>query len=156
IHFLQDCGVEAIELGIPFSDPVADGPTVQAAGERALAGGTTLTGVLEMLRQTKETRTIPIILMTYLNPIYAYGINQFTLDREALDVDGISLPDIPSEEESGISAALNRHDIAFIRFAALTRTKERLAESARRSECFLYAVSVTGSTGARISHGNDV
>jgi len=156
IHFLQDCGVAAIELGIPFSDPVADGPTVQAAGERALAGGTTLTGVLEMLRQTKETRTIPIILMTYLNPIYAYGIDQFAADCEASGVDGIIIPDIPLEEEPVISDALNRHDIAFIRLAALTSTKERLAEIARRSEGFLYAVSVTGTTGARTSHGNDV
>ena len=156
IHFLQDCGVAAIELGIPFSDPVADGPTVQAAGERALADGTTLTGVLEMLRQTRETRTIPIILMTYLNPIYAYGIDQFAADCEASGVDGIIIPDIPLEEDPVISDALNRHDIAFIRLAALTSTDERLAEIARRSEGFLYAVSVTGTTGARASHGNDV
>src|SRR5690625_6510025 len=132
ISFLEECGVTAIELGIPFSDPVADGPTVQAAGERALAGGTTLTGVLEMLRQTKETRTIPIILMTYLNPIYAYGIDQFAADCEASGVDGIIIPDIPLEEEPVISDALNRHDIAFIRLAALTSTKERLAEIARQ------------------------
>src|SRR5690625_551510 len=82
ISFLENCGVAAIELGIPFSDPVADGPTVQAAGERSLANGTTLTGVLETLRISKENRTIPIILMTYINPIYTYGIDRFVADCE--------------------------------------------------------------------------
>src|SRR5690625_1837956 len=80
IKFLEDCGVAAIELGIPFSDPVADGPTVQAAGERSLANGTTLSKVLETLRKTKAKRKIPIILMTYLNPIYSYGIERFIAD----------------------------------------------------------------------------
>lgn len=156
INFLQDCGVAAIELGIPFSDPVADGPTVQAAGERALADGTTLTGVLNMLRQTKDSRTIPIIFMTYLNPIFTYGIDQFAADCEASGVDGLIIPDIPLEEESVIAEALNRHEIAFIRLAALTSTTERLTEIAKRSEGFLYAVSVKGTTGARASHGNEV
>lgn len=156
INFLQECGVAAIELGIPFSDPVADGPTVQAAGERALAAGTTLTGVLNLLRRSKAKRTIPIIIMTYLNPIFTYGIDKFAADCEASGVDGLIIPDIPLEEEPIIASALQKHEIAFIRLAALTSTKERLTKIAKRSEGFLYAVSVTGTTGARASHGSDV
>lgn len=156
INFLQDCGVAAVELGIPFSDPVADGPTVQSAGERALADGVTLRGVMNMLRDTKDQRSIPIILMTYLNPIYTYGIDTFAADCEAFGVDGLIIPDIPLEEEPVIATALTKHDIAFIRLAALTSTPERLREIAKRSEGFLYAVSVKGTTGARASHGQEV
>lgn len=156
ISFLEDCGVAAIELGIPFSDPVADGPTVQAAGERSLAHGTTLAGVLETLKKSKANRNIPIILMTYLNPIYAYGIEKFTAACEKSGVDGVIIPDIPLEEEALVAESLKEHSIAFIRLAALTSTNERLEELSRRAEGFLYAVSVTGTTGARASHDKNV
>lgn len=156
IDFLEDCGVAAIELGIPFSDPVADGPTVQAAGERSLAHGTTLKGVLETLQQSKDDRNIPIILMTYLNPIYMYGIEKFAADCESSGVAGVIIPDIPLEEESLIADSLSNHSIAFIRLAALTSTEERLKELSKRAEGFLYAVSVTGTTGARSSHDKSV
>lgn len=156
ISFLEDCGVAAIELGIPFSDPVADGPTVQAAGERSLAQGTTLTGVLKTLQKSKEDRHIPIILMTYLNPVYTYGIEKFTADCEAAGVDGVIIPDIPLEEEALVAESLRKHSIAFIRLAALTSTRDRLEELSRRAEGFLYAVSVTGTTGVRASHDKSV
>lgn len=156
IKFLEDCGVAAIELGIPFSDPVADGPTVQAAGERSLANGTTLSKVLETLRKTKAKRKIPIILMTYLNPIYSYGIERFIADCKKSGVDGVIIPDIPLEEETMIAQSLSKQSLAFIRLAALTSTKERLKELSKRAEGFLYAVSVTGTTGARASHDKNV
>ncbi|MBO1002273.1 tryptophan synthase subunit alpha [Pseudogracilibacillus auburnensis] len=152
INFLEKSGVAAIELGIPFSDPVADGPTIQEASIRALENGTSLAGVLDVLEPTKDERKVPIILMTYLNPIYAYGIEKFAADCERVGVDGVIIPDVPLEEEEVIEASLTKHHIAFIRLAALTSTPDRIKEIARRSEGFLYAVSVTGTTGARTSH----
>lgn len=156
INFLQDSGVAAIELGIPFSDPVADGPTIQAAGKRALKNGTTLTGILELLNEFKETRTIPIILMTYVNQIFVYGVEKFAADCERVGVDGVIIPDLPLEEEALVSEALAKHSIAFIRLAALTSPKERIEKIAQSSEGFLYAVAVKGTTGARTTYEEDV
>lgn len=156
IEFLQDAGVAAIELGIPFSDPVADGPIIQEAGIRALNEGTTLAKVLETLQETKEKRSIPIILMTYLNPIYKYGVEHFAAACEHAGVDGIIIPDLPMEEEAPVATVLQEKSIAFIRLAALTSPEERLTELAKRSEGFLYAVSVTGTTGVRATHQSEV
>jgi len=156
IEFLEKSGVAAIELGIPFSDPVADGPTIQEASIRALANGTTLKKVLDVLETFKEKRNVPIILMTYLNPVYAYGIDEFAADCARVGVDGMIIPDIPLEEEEVVANALDEHNIAFIRLAALTSTPERVKELAKRSEGFLYAVSVTGTTGARATHNDRV
>src|SRR5699024_9927269 len=130
IQFLDDCGVAAIELGIPFSDPVADGPTIQEASIRALELDTTLTDVLHTLELTKATREVPIILMTYINPIFAIGVDAFAKKCEQVGVDGIIVPDIPMEEEALIKDALDLHDIAFIRLAALTSTPDRIKKIA--------------------------
>ncbi|WP_156290303.1 tryptophan synthase subunit alpha [Oceanobacillus salinisoli] len=156
INFLADSGASAIELGIPFSDPVADGPTIQAAGIRALENGTTLKAVLEILASSKEERTVPIILMTYTNPIYMYGVEQFAKDCAASGVDGVIIPDLPMEEEKLVDRSLLDHQIAFIRLAAMTSSEDRLIDIASRSEGFLYAVSVMGTTGARKAHHDDV
>ncbi|WP_080875453.1 tryptophan synthase subunit alpha [Oceanobacillus timonensis] len=152
IQFLDECGASAIELGIPFSDPVADGPVIQDAGLRALQEGTTLKRVLDEVRKQKETRNIPIILMTYINPIWNYGYEQFAKDCDTAGVDGIIIPDIPMEEETDIAAALTEQSIAFIRLAAMTSPDERLKKIAQESEGFLYAVSVSGTTGERAQH----
>lgn len=152
ISFLQESGAATIELGIPFSDPVADGPTIQAASIRALRNGTSLKRVLNVLEPDKETREVPIVLMTYINPIFAYGVEKFAADCERVGVDGVIIPDVPMEEESLVTDALAKHHIAFIRLAALTSTPERLVEIAKRSEGFLYAVAVTGTTGERVEH----
>lgn len=156
IQFMQECGAAAIELGIPFSDPVADGPTIQAAGIRALENGTTLKKVLEILQATKGNRSIPIVIMTYLNPVFTYGIERFAEDCTKAGVDGVIIPDLPMEEEGIVEPALKRHDIAFVRLAAMTSPKERLVELAKRSEGFLYAVAVNGTTGARTTHDTRV
>lgn len=156
INFLADSGVAAIELGIPFSDPVADGPTIQAAGQRALANGVTLASVIELLKGFKEARRIPIILMTYINPIYMYGVEKFAKDCEEAGVDGVIIPDVPLEEETLVAESLEAHSIAFIRLAALTSPIERIKEIAKRSEGFLYAVAVRGTTGAQVSYEKDV
>lgn len=155
-HFLQTCGATAIEVGIPFSDPVADGPIIQEAGIRALSHGTTLATVIDKLATFKDNRSIPIIIMTYLNPILSYGIDRFAADCEKAGVDGVIIPDIPMEEEEIVSGSLQEKSIAFIRLAAMTSPKERLVELAKRSEGFLYAVAVKGTTGERERHDNKV
>ncbi|MHA6250830.1 tryptophan synthase subunit alpha [Oceanobacillus sp. CAU 1775] len=156
INFLASCGAATLEIGIPFSDPVADGPTIQVAGLRALENGTTLEKVLKTLEETKESRPIPIVIMTYLNPILAYGVNEFSEKCEAAGVDGVIIPDLPMEEEEIIAEALAHEKIAFIRLAAMTSPKERLMKLAERSEGFLYAVAVNGTTGERSEHDKQV
>lgn len=149
LAFLEEAGATAVELGIAFSDPVADGPTIQEAGLRALEQGVSLRAVLEKLQETKDTRQLPIVLMTYINPIHAYGVEAFATACADAGVDGLIIPDLPLEEEDMIVPALQENTIALIRLAALTSTKERLAEIANRTEGFLYAVTVTGTTGVR-------
>lgn len=151
LAFLEEAGATVIELGIAFSDPVADGPTIQESGLRALANGVSLHAVLDKLKEGKEERNIPIVLMTYINPIHAYGVDNFAKSCAVAGVDGLIIPDLPLEEEGIIVPALMENDIALIRLAALTSTEERLAEIAKRTEGFLYAVTVTGTTGARSS-----
>lgn len=152
LEFLAESGADAVELGIPFSDPVADGPTIQDAGKRALENGTTLTAVLETLQKSSASRQIPVILMTYINPIYIYGMEKFAVDCKQAGVSGIIIPDLPLEEEALVADSLRANGIALIRLAALTSSKERLAKIAARTEGFLYAVSVKGTTGARTNH----
>jgi tryptophan synthase alpha chain len=156
VKLLDQYGATAIELGIPFSDPVADGPTIQEAGIRALKHGVTLKSVLSELMKFKETRKIPIVIMTYLNPVFAYGIQEFASDCAEAGVDGIIIPDLPLEEENIISPSLQKEEIALIRLVSITSTEERKMEIANLTEGFLYAVTVAGITGARDSYQKDV
>lgn len=156
IKLLEESGVAAIELGIPFSDPVADGPTIQRAGMRALEAGVTLRRVLDMLLETRAERTVPIVLMTYFNPIFSYGVAEFAAACVESGVDGLIVPDVPMEEEDLLAAELGKNGVAFIRLVALTSTPERMEALAERSEGFLYAVAVRGTTGARASHDDQV
>ncbi|WLV25077.1 tryptophan synthase subunit alpha [Aciduricibacillus chroicocephali] len=156
IRFLAEAGASAVELGIPFSDPVADGPTIQEAGLRSLANGTKLQSVFDALQQFKEKSPIPIIFMTYINPIFKYGIDAFFEECATSGVSGIIIPDLPMEEEQLVHPACKRNSIALVRLAAMTSTKERISELAKRSEGFLYAVSVTGTTGARAEHASNI
>ncbi|MGM0522862.1 MAG: tryptophan synthase subunit alpha [Bacillota bacterium] len=148
IQFLEDCGASAIELGLPFSDPVADGETIQQAGIRALKSGTTVQGVFDTLKQSKD-RHIPIILMTYMNPVYHYGIEAFAKACVESGVSGLIVPDLPMEEEQMVTDVFGQHDLALIRLVALTSPAERQEELKKRTEGFLYAVTVTGTTGER-------
>ncbi|WP_073199784.1 tryptophan synthase subunit alpha [Gracilibacillus kekensis] len=156
LAFLEEAGATVVELGIAFSDPVADGPTIQEAGLRALANGVSLSAVLETLKKSKAERKIPIVLMTYINPIHTYGIEAFAKSCEEAGVDGLIIPDLPLEEERLIVPTLQENKIALIRLAALTSTEERLTEIAKRTEGFLYAVTVTGTTGARASFQDEL
>jgi len=149
INFLAEAGATAIELGIPFSDPVADGPTIQAAGLRALKQGIHLKSILTTLKQTKQKRSIPIILMTYFNPLYVYGLERCLQDCLEAGVSGLIIPDLPLEEEGSIPKLMADYDLAFVRLATLTSSKERLTQIANRTTSFLYAVTVNGTTGER-------
>lgn len=148
IQFLEDCGASAIELGLPFSDPVADGETIQQAGIRALQSGTTVQGVFDTLTTSKD-RQIPIILMTYMNPVYHYGIEAFAKACVASGVSGLIVPDLPMEEEQMVTDIFHQYDLALIRLVALTSPASRQDELKKRTEGFLYAVTVTGTTGER-------
>ncbi|PKR77531.1 tryptophan synthase subunit alpha [Halalkalibacillus sediminis] len=149
LEFLDQSGASAIELGIPFSDPVADGPTIQEAGKRALSEGVTLHQVIETLKSGREKIKAPIIFMTYINPIFKYGIESFVSDIVEAGVDGLIIPDLPLEQKELISESLDAHEVALIQLVSLTSSEERKKEIAQASQGFLYAITVNGITGAR-------
>ncbi|MFB6466915.1 tryptophan synthase subunit alpha [Cytobacillus sp. Hz8] len=149
IVFLEKCGATAIEIGIPFSDPVADGPTIQEAGIRALEQGTTLKGVLDTLKDIRPIVAVPLIIMTYMNPIYAFGIHSFIENAAKSGVDALIIPDLPIEEEEIIAPEIERSRMELIRLATLTSSRERIEAISNRGKGFLYAVTVTGITGSR-------
>jgi len=139
-----------LELGIPFSDPLADGPTIQAATQQALAAGTTVARCLELVATLRERGiTIPCALMTYLNPVLAYGVEQFVADAVAAGADGFIVPDMPPEEGAEWERLCQAHDAALVYLVAPTSTVERVRLAGEHSSGFLYLVSVTGITGAR-------
>ena len=149
ILFLQRIGVTAIELGIPFSDPVADGAIIQEAGERALAKGVTLRLVIETVASFKDEVTVPIILMTYLNPIIQYGIKEFANDCRDSEISGLIIPDLPYEEVDLVRDELTNAEIALIPLVSLTSPPERIEKITAAGEGFIYAVTVNGITGVR-------
>ena len=154
--FLQESGATAVELGIPFSDPVADGPTIQEAGKRALTSGVTLRGVLEEIVSLRNEVTIPIVLMTYLNPVFRYGIEKFAQDCAEAGVSGLIVPDLPLEESPMVKDEFSKYDLALVQLVSLTSPQERIERIAKASEGFLYAVTVTGITGARAEFAANV
>jgi tryptophan synthase alpha chain len=147
---LPAAGADLIELGMPFSDPMADGPPIQRAGGRALAGGMSVDGALALAARLRETDTAtPLILMGYLNPILSRGLHAFAAAAAAAGVDGLIAVDCPPEEAGPLADALDARDIALIGLAAPTTDAARLAVVARRARGFLYHVSVAGVTGSR-------
>ncbi|PYF03997.1 tryptophan synthase subunit alpha [Ureibacillus chungkukjangi] len=153
---LQELGVTAIEVGIPFTDPVADGPTIERAGERALASGTTLRKVIETLTSFADEITVPLVAMTYLNPILAYGVEQFAADASVAGIRGLIIPDMPLEESEVVHPALTAAEISLVQLVSLTSTPERMERLTKASEGFIYAVTVNGITGARSSFANEL
>ncbi len=145
-----DAGADVIELGVPFSDPVADGPVIQRASERALRNGTTLSGVLQLARQVRAQRPdAGLIVFSYLNPIVRFGLERFCDAAADSGVDGALVTDLPAEEAQEYLAHMRRRDLATIFLAAPTSTDQRLKSIAEVSTGFLYAVSRTGVTGTR-------
>jgi tryptophan synthase alpha chain len=149
VHALVESGVDLIELGFPFSDPMADGPTIQLASERALAAGTTLRGVLDMVARVRKHSNVPIVLMGYFNPVYVYGVESFARDAAAAGVDGLLLVDLPPEEAGELHPLLKGAGIDLITLLAPTTGAERGARLAAAGEGFLYYVSMTGVTGSQ-------
>jgi tryptophan synthase alpha chain len=144
-------GADLVEIGIPFSDPIADGPTIQHAAERALASGTTTEHVLAVAAHLRARSGVPIALMGYLNPILAHGIERFAKDCEKAGVDALIVPDLLPEEAGEIAPALAAHGVRTVFLLAPTSGLERIEAAARAASGFLYFVSVTGVTGARKS-----
>lgn len=146
---LPRAGADIIEIGMPFTDPMADGPAIQAAGLRALRAGTTLDDVLALVRdfRTTDDRT-PLVLMGYYNPIYTFGVEAFLKAAKAAGVDGLIVVDLPAEEDEELCLPALAAGIAFIRLATPTTDEARLEHILRNTSGFLYYVSMTGTTGA--------
>ena len=145
---LPAAGADIIELGIPFSDPMADGPTIQAAGLRALKAGATLKKILHLATDFRKKHITPLVLMGYLNPIYIYGYEAFARDAAAAGVDGIIIVDLPPEEAAELEPILSKHGIALVRLIAPTSIANRLPLLASGASGYLYYVSIAGITGA--------
>ncbi|HMD71010.1 MAG TPA: tryptophan synthase subunit alpha [Bryobacteraceae bacterium] len=144
---LERGGADLIELGVPFSDPIADGPVIQRAGERALRAGTTLTGVLGIAARVRERSQIPLLLFTYLNPVVRYGLERLARDAALAGIDGCLLTDASVEEAGEYTAAMHRSGLDTVFLAAPTSTERRLRLVAQYSTGFAYLVSRTGVTG---------
>ena len=142
-------GVDAIELGVPFSDPVADGPVIQQAAKRAIASGANLKAIIKMVAELRKACDIPLSLMTYYNPIHCYGVDRFVDDAADAGVDGFIVPDLCPEEGEVLIARARKRDVKTIFFIAPTTTPERVKVINEKSTGFIYCVSVTGITGAR-------
>jgi len=144
-----EAGADALELGVPFSDPLADGATIQHAGEVALNNGASLAWCIELAARLREQLAIPLILMTYYNPIHHYGVDRFVADAESAGVDGVIVPDLPSAEAADLTQAADPRNLYVIPLIAPTTTDDHLAEVGRTAKGFVYCVSLLGTTGAR-------
>ena len=148
-------GADLIELGIPFSDPTAEGPVIQAANERALKGGVTTDSIFEMVRELRKDVSVPMVFMTYANVVYSYGIERFCDRCVEVGIDGMILPDVPFEEKEEFTPACRARGLSFISLIAPTSEK-RIAMIAREAEGFLYIVSSMGVTGVRSEITTDI
>lgn len=148
---LADNGADIIELGIPFSDPLADGPTIQKAVERSLKAGCTVKKVFDLVRSLRRVTDVPIVFMTYYNIVYNYGIERFSKDAKAAGADGLIVPDLPMEEAGPLMEASGKEDLHLIMLTAPTTPPARFSKIAAKSNGFIYHVSLTGVTGTRRS-----
>jgi len=149
-------GADGLEIGVPFSDPIADGPTIQRSSQRALERKTSLRRVLELVKRVRPKVDVPLLLMGYANPFLAMGEEAFARAAAEVGVDGVICPDLPPEEGEGFYAALERAGVDPVLLAAPTTKPERLAALARRTRGFLYYVALTGVTGARSAVAADL
>ena len=151
LRALPKAGADIIELGMPFTDPMADGPTIQAAGLRALAAGMTLHKTIELVKSFRATdNTTPIVLMGYYNPVYVYGVEHFLVDAKAAGVDGLVVVDLPPEEDAELCIPALKAGLNFIRLATPTTDDSRLPAVLNNTSGFVYYVSITGITGMAI------
>lgn len=154
---LPAAGVDIIELGLPFTDPMADGPTIQLAGQRALDGGMTLQKTLDLATEFRKTDdTTPIVMMGYYNPIYSRGVDKFLVDAKAAGIDGLIVVDLPPEEDDELCIPAQQAGLNFIRLATPTTDDARLPRVLQNTSGFVYYVSITGITGAAEAEAGDV
>jgi len=154
---LPGAGADVVELGMPFSDPMADGPTIQLAGQRALAGGQTLEKTLQMVRELrKEDSETPVVMMGYYNPIFSRGVEKFLVDAKEAGVDGLIVVDLPPEEDAELCIPAQKMGLNFIRLATPTTDDKRLPKVLQNTSGFVYYVSITGITGAANAVAGDV
>jgi tryptophan synthase alpha chain len=153
---LAEAGADVIELGVPFSDPLADGPTIQRASERALKSGASLHGVLNLVRRIRETSQVPLVLFTYFNPVLQMGLEKFAAAAAQAGVDGVLVTDITPEESEDYRRILHAQNLDTIFLAAPTSTDERLQKISAASSGFLYVISRTGVTGAKDALPDDL
>jgi tryptophan synthase alpha chain len=150
---LEKAGVDILELGVPFSDPMADGPVIQRSSERALASGTTLEKILNLVSQVRRFSQIPILLMGYFNPIHAFGIKKYFSEAKKAGVDGTLIVDLPPEEGEEARKAAKAKGISLVYLLAPTSDGERIRKVTQKGSGFIYYVSLTGITGAKLSQG---
>ncbi len=153
---LEKSGADIIELGVPFSDPLADGPTIQRAAERSLENGTTLKKVIALVKEVRQHSEIPLILMTYYNPVFKFGIEAFIKQAVSAGVDGVIIPDLIPDEADDFTRAAKRHKLDTIFLLAPTSTRERINKVVKASTGFIYFVSITGITGSKLSVGKSM
>ncbi|KPA20206.1 Tryptophan synthase alpha chain [Shimia sp. SK013] len=154
---LPGAGVDVIELGLPFTDPMADGPTIQLAGQRALDGGMTLQRTLDLATEfRKDDDTTPIVLMGYYNPIFSRGVDKFLVDAKAAGIDGLIVVDLPPEEDEELCIPAQAAGLNFIRLATPTTDDKRLPKVLQNTSGFVYYVSITGITGAAEAEATNV
>ncbi len=146
---IENNGADIIELGVPFSDPLADGPVIQAASQRALKSGTTLKKIIRLVVEIRQSSELPIVLMTSYNPVFAYGQKQFVDDALNAGVDGVIIPDLPPEEAGEFDSYASRQGLDMIHLLAPTSTQDRVRMVADQSRGFIYYVSLTGTTGTK-------
>jgi tryptophan synthase alpha chain len=155
VYAMEKAGADLIELGIPFSDPTAEGPVIQEANLRALSGGVTTDKIFEMVKKIRKNTQIPMVFMTYANVVYSYGTERFVKTAAEAGMDGIILPDVPFEEKEEFSAVCRQYGLALISLIAPT-SHQRIAQIAAAAEGFIYCVSSLGVTGVRSEITTDI
>ena len=155
IYAMEEAGADLIELGIPFSDPTAEGPVIQAANVRALSGGVTTDKIFDMVKRLRQNTKIPMVFMTYANVVFSYGTERFIQKAASLGMDGLILPDVPFEEKEEFDSVCKKYGLDLISLIAPT-SHERIAQIAKEAEGFVYCVSSLGVTGMRSAITTDI
>ncbi len=156
VYEMQKAGADLVELGVPFSDPMADGPVIQRSSERALQAGATLSKILKLVSKIRRKSEVPLILMGYYNPILNYGVDRFCTDAAKAGVDGLIVVDLPPEEAAELERPARAKHLDFIYLLTPTADRERIKKVKKRASGFIYYVSVTGITGAQLQSLNEI
>ena len=155
IYAMEEAGADLIELGIPFSDPTAEGPVIQAANMRALSGGVTTDKIFDMVKRLRQNTKIPMVFMTYANVVFSYGTERFIQKAASLGMDGLILPDVPFEQKEEFDSVCKKYGLDLISLIAPT-SHERITQIAKEAEGFVYCVSSLGVTGMRSAITTDI